>query len=183
MYWLSYSSHTSHHPSQIPCVPWISYATQKLMLNLCKIVPSQSIVTFSSLKQNFIAYRSSKVSDCIFENHQLWQSGFSRVYFNCCWNCSFEPEIITIGQSSHKKYSNNKLNFQVSTKILNAYRKKVWKLIVCTSYLADSKLENKKRNMNTDQNIFQSKWSELISKCRYENKYLQSQMRSTHSKE
>ena len=37
---------------------------------------------FPSLKQNFIAYRASKVSsrpDCIFEIHQLWQSGFSRV--------------------------------------------------------------------------------------------------------
>ena len=39
---------------------------------------------FPSLKQNFIAYRSSKVSDCIFEIHQQWQSGFSRVYSNCC---------------------------------------------------------------------------------------------------
>ena len=32
---------------------------------------------FPSLKHNFIAYRSSKVSsrpDCIFEIHQLWQS-------------------------------------------------------------------------------------------------------------
>ena len=26
---------------------------------------------FPSLKQNFNAYRSSKASDCIFENHQL----------------------------------------------------------------------------------------------------------------
>ena len=36
------------------------------------------MVFFPSLKQNFIAYRSSKVSsrpDCIFEIHQLWQSG------------------------------------------------------------------------------------------------------------
>ena len=49
---------------------------------------------FPSLKQNFIAYRSSKVSDCIFEIHQLWQSGFSRVYSNCCYCCSFKPEII-----------------------------------------------------------------------------------------
>ena len=53
---------------------------------------------FPSLKQNFIAYRSSKVSDCIFEIHQLWQSGFSRVYSNCCCSCSFEPEIIKNGQ-------------------------------------------------------------------------------------
>ena len=51
---------------------------------------------FPSLKQNFIAYLSSKVfsrPDCIFEIHQLWQSGFSRVYSNCCCSCSFEPEI------------------------------------------------------------------------------------------
>ena len=38
MYWLSYSSHTSHHPSQTPCLPWNSYATQKLMLNSCKML-------------------------------------------------------------------------------------------------------------------------------------------------
>ena len=37
---------------------------------------------FPSLKQNLIEYRSSKVLDCIFEIHQLWQSGFSRVYSN-----------------------------------------------------------------------------------------------------
>ena len=42
MYWLSYSSHTSHHPSQTPCLPWISYATQKLMLDSCKMVEKQS---------------------------------------------------------------------------------------------------------------------------------------------
>ena len=63
---------------------------------------------FLSLKQNFIAYRSSKVSsrpDCIFEIHQLWQSGFGRVYFNSCCRYLFEPEIIIIGQSSHKMYS------------------------------------------------------------------------------
>ena len=71
-----------------------------------------------------MAYRSSKVSDCIFEIHHLWQSGFSRVYSNCCCSCSFEPEIIRIGQSSHKMYSNNILNFQESTTILNAYTKK-----------------------------------------------------------
>ena len=50
-----------------------------------------SVAFFRSLKQNFIAYR------CIFEIHQLWQSGFSRVYYNCCCSCLFEPEIIKIG--------------------------------------------------------------------------------------
>ena len=34
-----------------------------------------SVAFFPSLKQNFIAYRYSKVSDCIFEIHQLRQSG------------------------------------------------------------------------------------------------------------
>ena len=90
-------------------------------------IPYVSVAFFSSLKQNFIAYRSSKVSsrpDCIFEIPQLWQSGFSRVYSNCCCSCSFEPEIIKIGRSSHKIYSNNILNFQESTTILNACTKK-----------------------------------------------------------
>ena len=32
---------------------------------------------FYKYNTEFIAYRSSKVSDCIFENPQLWQSGFS----------------------------------------------------------------------------------------------------------
>ena len=78
---------------------------------------------FFQVYNNFIAYRSSKVSDCIFEIPQLWQSGFSRVYSNCCYSCSFEPEIIKIGQSSHKMYSNKILNFQESTTILNACTK------------------------------------------------------------
>ena len=66
-------------------------------------IPYVSVASFfPSLKHNFIAYRSSKVSsrpDCIFEIHQLWQSVISRVYSNSCCSGSFEPEIITIGQS------------------------------------------------------------------------------------
>ena len=140
MYWLPYSSHTSHHFSQIACLPWISHATQKLMLDSCMIVEKQSEAfhTFLwHLKQNFIAYRSSKMPsrlDCIFKIQQLWQSGFSRVYSNCCCSCSFKPEIIKIDQSFHKVYSNNILNFQESMTILNACTKKVWKLIKCTTY-------------------------------------------------
>ena len=57
-------------------------------------IPYVSVTFFLTLKQNFIAYRSSKVSDCIFEIHQLWQSGFSRVFSNCCRSCSLEREII-----------------------------------------------------------------------------------------
>ena len=49
---------------------------------------------FPSLKQNFIAYHFSNVSDCIFEIHQQWQSGFCRVYSNSWFSGWFEPEII-----------------------------------------------------------------------------------------
>ena len=70
---------------------------------------------FPSLKQNSIPYRPSKVSDWIFEIHQLWQSGFSWVYYNCCCSYSLKPEILKIGQSSHTMNSNNIANFQESS--------------------------------------------------------------------
>ena len=61
---------------------------------------------------------------------------FSRVRSNSCCSCYFEPEIIKIGQSSHKMNSNNTLNFQESTTILNSCtKKKVWKLIEGTTYI------------------------------------------------
>ena len=88
-------------------------------------IPYVSVAFFPSLKRNFIAYRSSKVSNCIFEIHQLRQSGFYRVYSNSCCSCSFEPEIIKIGQSSHKMYSNNMLDFNFKCpfeKSLETYR-------------------------------------------------------------
>ena len=100
-------------------------------------IPYVSVTFFPSLKQNFIAYRYSKVSscpDCFFEIHQLWQSGFSRVFSNSCWSCSFAPEIIKIGLSSHKMYSNN-IEFLESTTILDACTKKVMKLIEWTMYI------------------------------------------------
>ena len=141
MYWLPYSSHTSNHPSQTPCLPWISYATQKLMLDSCKMVEKQSeafhtffVAFFQSLKHNFIAYHSSKIIDCIFEVHQLGRLGFCRGYFNSCCSCSFEPEIIKIPQKFQNIYSHNILNFQESTTISNTCTKKVWKIIECTTY-------------------------------------------------
>ena len=88
-----------------------SKSSLKHSIHFCRIFPS--------LKQNFIAYRSSKVSDCIFEIHRLWQSGFSRVYSNCCCSCPFEPEIMKICQSPRKMHSNNMLNFQDNFKCLN----------------------------------------------------------------
>ena len=87
---------------------------------------------FPNLKHNFTAY-CSKMSDCIFEIPQLWQSGFSRVYSNSCCSCSIEREIIKVRPSSYEMYRNSILIFQVSPSILNAHPKKVWKLIECTS--------------------------------------------------
>ena len=51
------------------------------------------------------------------------------MYSNSRCRCSFEPEIIKIGQSSHKMYFNNKVNFQESTTILNACTKKSGNLL------------------------------------------------------
>ena len=98
--------------------PRWSKSSLKYSIRFCGIFPS--------LKQNFNAYLSSKVcsrSDCIFEIHQLRQSGFSMMYSNSCCSCSFEREIIKIDPSSHKMYSNNTPNFQESTQILNACTK------------------------------------------------------------
>ena len=103
-------------------------------------IPYVSLAFFSMFKTEF--YFISKVSDSIFEIHQLWKSRFSRVYSNFCCSCSFGPEIIEIGQSSHNMYSNKILYFQESTTILNAHTKKVWKLIVCPSQIYDSALDN-----------------------------------------
>ena len=145
MYWLHYSSHTSHHPSQTPCLPWISYATQKLMLDSCKMVQKQS-EAFHTFLWHFFFYKFKTEFYCIsffwsvglqFEIHQQWQSGFSRVYSNNNYYPAvavhLKLEIIKIVQSSHTMYSNNILNFQESMTILNAHTKKVWKLIVRTS--------------------------------------------------
>ena len=55
---------------------------------------------------------------------------FSRGYSNCCRSCSFEAEILKIGQSSHKMYSNNIVNFQESKTILKCqYKKKSGNLL------------------------------------------------------
>ena len=113
------------------------------MLDSCKMAEKQS-EPFHTFLQHFSKYKTEcycisffKLSSCpdsIFEIRQPWQSGFSRVYSNCCCSCSFKREILKIAQSSHKIYSNNNLNFEESTIILNAYIKKGWKLIEYTTY-------------------------------------------------
>ena len=122
-------------------------------------IPYVSVAFFWSLKQNFIAFRSSKVSsrpDCIFEIHQLWQSGFSRLYSNCCCSCWFEPEIIKISPSSYKMYSNKILNFQESTTILNTVTRKSGK---------SSKVSSRPDCIFEIHQLWQSDFSRLYSNC------------------
>ena len=102
-----------------------------------KSLSRTKLKALSQENRNHIAYRSSKMSsrpDCIFEIHQLWQSGYSRVYSNSCCSSSFEVEIIKISQSSHKMYSNNILNFQECTTILNACTKRSGNLLNSPRY-------------------------------------------------
>ena len=105
--------HPAFLESLMPLKNWCSIHARRLKSSLKHSIRFCGI--FPSLKQNFIAYRSSKVSDCIFEIHQLWQSGFSRVHSNSCCSCSFEAEIIKNGQSSHEMYSKDIVIFQMST--------------------------------------------------------------------
>ena len=142
VYWLPYSFHTSHHrlTDSLPSLNLLCHSKTDawFMQDAPKAVwsiPYALVLFFPSLKHNYIAYRSSKVSDCNFEIQYMWQSGFRRIYSNCCCSCWFEPEIIKIGQSSDKMYINNIVNFQEFMTILNGHMKYVWKLIVCTSYI------------------------------------------------
>ena len=108
--------HPAYLESLMPLKNWCSIHARWLKSSLKHSIRFCGI--FSKFKTEFIAYRFSKVSsrpDCIYEIHQLCQWGLSRVYSNSCFNCSFEPEIIKIGLSSHKMYSNNILNFKEST--------------------------------------------------------------------
>ena len=79
---------------------------------------------FSKVKTEFYCILFFLSVRLHFWNLPAVTTGFSRVYSNCFSSCSFEPEIIKIGQSSHKMYSNNILNFQESRAILNARTKK-----------------------------------------------------------
>ena len=90
-------------PPTLPIIPHRHPAFLESLMplkNWCSIharcSKSVSVAFFPSLKLIFTAHCSSKVSDCIFEIHQLWQSGFSRVYFNSFYSYSFRAEIIKI---------------------------------------------------------------------------------------
>ena len=108
--------------SLMPLKNWCLIHAPKAVWSIAYV----SVAFFPCFKQNYIAisfFWSVLTSKLHFEIHQLWQSGFSRMYSNCWCCCSFEAEIIKICQSSHKTYSNNIVNFQKSTTILNACKK------------------------------------------------------------
>ena len=65
------------------------------------------------------------------------------MHSNCCCSCSFEFEIIKIGRSSHKMFSNNIVNFQESTTILNARTKKYGNLLNAPRIFINSKRRGK----------------------------------------
>ena len=95
-------------PHRLPAFFESLIPLKKLMLDSCKMVEKQSEAFqtflwhfFSKFKNRILLHVcSSSHPDCIFENHQLWQSGFSRVYSNSCCSYLLEPEIIK-NWSSH----------------------------------------------------------------------------------
>ena len=78
---------------------------------------------FSKFKTEFYCISFFLVFSLHFWNSPAVTIRLYRVYSNCCCSCSFESEIINIGLSSHKMYSNNIPNFQESTTISNACKK------------------------------------------------------------
>ena len=80
-------------------------------------IPYVSVAFFPSLKHNFIAYRSFNVSDCILK-------------FTSCDNLTLVGCIpiaavaVHLNLSSHNMYSNNIVNFEESTTILNVHTTK-----------------------------------------------------------
>ena len=133
MYWFPYSSHTSHYLSETHCLPWISYATKKLMLISCRMVQNSlkhSICfcgIFSKFKNmillHIVLLKCPHVHIVFLKLTSCDNQASGGVYSNSCCSCSFESEIIKIGWSSHKMYTNNIPNFQVSTTISNACTK------------------------------------------------------------
>ena len=132
--------HSNHNPNplanQLWCIDFLTPPTpliipHRLPAFLESLMPLKTDVRFMqdgrkavwSIPYVSVAFFSSR-PDCIFKIHQLWQSGFSRVYSNSWCRCSFKPEIIKIGLSSHKVYSNKILNFQESLTISSACTKK-----------------------------------------------------------
>ena len=76
------------------------------------------------------------------------------MYSNCYCSCSFESEIMKIGQSFHKMYSNNILNFQECTTILNACTKKSGNLLKAPRIsLNEERTDNRNSKIRKTRNM------------------------------
>ena len=85
---------------------------------------------FSKFKTQFYLYIVLPHVQIVFLKFTSFANqAFSMVYSNCCCSCWFQTEILKIGQSSHKMYSNNIVNFEESTTILNVCTKKSGNLL------------------------------------------------------
>ena len=113
--------------SFMPLKNWCSIHTRWSKSSLKHSIRFCSI--FSKFKTEFYCISFFLTSRLHFWNSVAVTTRLNRMYSNCCCSCSFEPEIIKIGQSSHKMYSNNIVNFQESTTILNACTKKSGNLL------------------------------------------------------
>ena len=131
--------HSNHNPNpldnQLWCIDFLTPSTpliipHRLPAFLESLMPLKNWCSIharcskSSPKHSICfcgIFSTSSSQDCVFEIQQLWQSGFSRVHSNSCGSCSFEAEIIKIGQSCHKMYSNNILRHACTKKSLETY--------------------------------------------------------------
>ena len=95
--------------------------------------------------------------------HARWSKS-SLKHSNCCCSCSFEAEIIKIGQSSHKIYSNNILNFQESTTILNASTKMSGNLLNAPGRLLRFKRKKIVHGSVNILSIWLSKYKKIIDR-------------------
>ena len=109
----------------MPLKNWCSIPDLKAVWS----IPYVSVWFFPGLKHFFYC-----ISFFLTSRLHFWNSPAVtiKVYSNSCCSCSFEAEILKVGQSSRKMYSNKIVNFQESTTILNACTKNVWRLIECT---------------------------------------------------
>ena len=101
MYWLPQSSHTSHHPSQTPGLPWISYATQKLTLDSCKMVEKQS-EAFHTFLWHFFQVWNRILLHIVLVKCPHVQIAFLK-FTSCCYILTFWP-----GQKCHSKVMHRK---------------------------------------------------------------------------
>ena len=96
------------------------------MLDSCKMLQKQS-EAFHTLLLHFFQVLNRMLLHIILLKCPHVQNALLK--FTSCCSCSFKAEIIKIGQSSHKMYSNNIVNFQESSTILNACTKKSGNLL------------------------------------------------------